>query len=208
MKSNKALIQSLRKLSPLFNRLVDKALEQGITIITFDEYAKVASEYWQVSGSGQRVVFNTANFPEIGIKKAITIDIETVLDWTNGGDLGRCEIDFAHEIGHNLSWDDKPGCAMDFSASIPSYFGCAYFEALAYKLGFEILKDVGRGRELFLFRGSHEKPLRILHHYGLPDQYIINCLRCPALKVYELPSCPKMEETGKLVREIGQFDKE
>ncbi|MDA2922530.1 hypothetical protein MYX07_04680 [Patescibacteria group bacterium AH-259-L07] len=209
MESNKALIQSLRKLSSRFNKLVDRALKEEITIISLYQYLRVFSQHYPICDGDRKKMLGAANFPEIGIKKAIVVNLQEVRDTINDEYLGigMVEQGFAHEIGHNLSWECEPNCARDFSSGRPEYLGCAYREALADKISFRLIKEAKtkRGEGKLFFCRQYRKPIEIAHMLGYPSAFIKEYKSCPALKVHQLPSCPKSRQIEKLVKEIEEL---
>lgn len=209
MESNKALVKSLRKFSPRLNKLVDRALEQGITIIMRDEFIKAFSKYYGGFDERDRhIVLSAANFPEADLGKVIIVSLADNLDDIDKGNLGRVEFSFAHEIVHNLTWEQKPYCAKVPYSKMPRIFRCAYFEILADKGALQILDELIKEQddEKFMFDGLCVKAIDILGSYGLPGLYVDRSLSCPALEAHSLQVCPKANEILKLAKQIKEFD--
>ena len=204
MIKNPVLLKYLKGLSPLFRKLVERALKEGISFITFKAYSeqlKKRTETIHIK-TPDVWIFGFGNFPEIGLEKIVVASMFWLSEKIKEGSLGAAELTLAHEIGHELSWSEKPFCAHVPSPKLLS-FKCAYFEALATKIGFDILKELNPERNLkLLYKGELTGPLEIYHRFGVPSGYISDCLNCPALNVYNLDNCPKEKETRELVKII------
>ncbi len=204
MKKDKVLLDYLKGLSPLFQRLVEKALKEQINIITSDTFKKRIKKYGQEFYDV--FMLGAGNYPKIGLGKIIMVSMTWVPRTIEEGNLGIAEMNFAHEIGHNLSWPDEPFCAFHPSSQFLR-FQCSYFEVLADKLGFGILRELNpQGNLKLLFQGRPTKPLKIYNHYGFPSEYLKSCRTCYALKAHNLKSCPKRRKIRKFVEAMEKFE--
>ncbi len=197
MKKDIVLLNYLKRLSPLFEKLVEKALKEQINIIRF----KTFFERMRKHGKEPLDVymFGAVNYPKIGLKKTIVVFMTWLPRTIKEGDLGVAEMNFAHEIGHNLSWSDKPFCAYHPSSEILC-LRCNYFEVLADKLGFDILKELNPGKSFkLLFCGRPTKPLEVYCDEGFPSKYLESYKTCRALRVHNLDGCPREKEIRELV---------
>ena len=208
MESNKTLVRSLKKLSPLFARIVDKALKENIAIVSRYEYLGAYPPYYQKSGIDKKRILAAWEFPEAGIDKVIIVFFEKLLNEVDNGNLGFWELAFSHEIGHNLTWELEPDCSKKPFAFKPSNFLCIYFEILAYDTGLQVLKQLGIGKQdgQFLFQGEYKSALEIFHYHDLFPWCIQECQNCPAIVGHQLPCCPKEKETIMLIKEIQKID--
>lgn len=200
------VLSKLRRLSPLFDKLTKKALKENIRIMTRKDYHKIYSRYQSPPEADESMIMGAGNFPEMGLNKIIVVSLADIIKVIAIGNLGECEIEFAHEIAHNLSWSDEPSCNKDFSSPIPDYLGCVYFEALADRLALKILEELKK--ELpnwqLIFQGKNTKVLKIFQYYGFPRHYLEKIKDCQGLKLHGLKKCPKKKELEKFVKAIEQ----
>ncbi len=205
MRSNFVLIKYFKKLSSLFEKLIDKAFEEKILILSVREFFKEASKFMRLPKGDMKTDIGAVHFPNIGMDKII------VINWPRIKKIifvepGLMEIGFAHEISHNLTWKKRPKCAKDCSVLGGQFFiTCAYFEILADYEGLRILKQLRRESSSFekpVFRGREMAYSEILRHYGLPERYIRRCRKCRGIKSNCLKRCPKEKEIEKLVKAI------
>lgn len=200
------VLSKLRRLSPLFSKLVKRALRENIRILTLKDYHKIYSRYQSPPEADKFMIMGAGNFPEMGLNKIIVVSLLDIMKTIADGNLGECEIEFAHEIAHDLTWSDEPSCTKDFSSPIPLYLGCAYFEALADHLGLQLLEQLQE--ELpnwqLIFHGKNTKALKIFQYYGFPRHYLEKVKDCRGLKLHGLKRCPKKKELEILVKAIEQ----
>ncbi len=199
------LLKELRKVSPLLDALIDEALSENIRILTTEDYIKLISRFWPVPNDNKMLPLAAGHFPDVDLARVIVIRWPYIMEIT-GSDIGRFEIGFAHEIGHNLTWQDRPFCGKDPSSSKPPIFwACANFEILAYSCA---LKIIGRLRQKLpfswhpFFWGKNTTCLKTLQTFGYPNKFIRNMKDCKGLSAYQLKICPKEKETIKMAREI------
>lgn len=200
------VLSKLRRLSPLFNLLVKRALKENIRIISLEDYLKICLRYHSIPNEDRLIVMGAGHFPKMGLSRIIVVSVPRVLSQVAEGNLGIYEIDFTHEIGHNLSWSKKPKCSSDLCSPYPNCIDCAYFEALAYHLALQLLEQFRK--ELpdwrLVFHGKNMRALEIFQHCGLPRCYLEKVKGCRGLELHGLKRCPKKKELEKLVRAIEQ----
>jgi len=205
LENNSAIVGYFRKLSPIFEKLIDKAFEEKIFILSSREFFKEASKFMCLPKGDMERDIAAGHFPNMGMDKII------IINWPQIKKIifvepGTMEYGFAHEISHNLTWKKRPGCAKDISFSGEQFFiPCAYFEILANYEGLRILKQLLRELPAFgkpVFRGRETTYSEILRHYGLPEKYIGRCRKCRGIKSNCLKRCPKEKEIKKLAKAI------
>ncbi len=205
MENNSVIVGYFRKLSPLFEKLVDKALEEKIRILSSREFFKEASKFMRLPKGDMKTDIGAGHFPNMGMDKII------VISWPRIKKIifvepGTMEYGFAHEISHNLTWKKRPKCAKDYSVLGGQFFiTCAYFEILADYEGLRILRQLRRESSSFekpVFRGRETAYSEILRHYGIPEKYIRRCRKCRGIKSHCLKRCPKEKEVKKLAKVI------
>lgn len=199
MKSDPVLLNYLKRLSPLLKKIVEKAVEEEINIIT--KYK--CCEYLREIGRKDFIpkepyLLAAGDFPELGLERIIVVPLNWLFDEIQIGSLGLVEICLAHEIGHILTWSNTPFCNKK-----PTSYNCAYREVLADKVAFDILQELHPVGNLELsFCGSSFSALDLLGALGYPSAFINKCRSCDSLKERQLDNCPKEKEIKKLVKII------
>lgn len=209
MKSNLTVVNYLRGLSPLFEKLIEKAFEEKIRILSVREFFKEASKFMRLPKGDMETDIGAGHFPNMGMDKII------IINWPQIKKIifveqGTMEYGFAHEISHNLTWKKRPKCTKDYSVLGGQFFiTCAYFEILADYEGLRILRKLRRELSSFIkpvFRGRETTYSEILHHYGIPERYIRRCRKCRGIKLHCLKKCPKEKDIKKLAKAIERFE--
>ncbi|MDP3052051.1 MAG: hypothetical protein Q8N42_00925 [bacterium] len=209
MERNLTLINYLRKLSPLLEKIIDKALRENIRILETQELFQLTSRHFSLPKWDKATILGAGHFPQIGLPRIIIVSLSEIKKIAKVA-LGIVEIGFAHEIAHNLTWENRPDCAVykDSSFLIPVFTPCSYFEPLAYYLALQIIDELKRGLPDFkppLFYGKRMTYLEILHHYRIPHCYFERSKKCDGIKSHQLKQCPKEKEIKKLARAIDKY---
>jgi len=197
--SNSELVTYLKDLSSLFNDLIEKSLRLEISIINQEDYFLVMEPFLpNVRGLDRYTVFGALDFSGLGVVgengKIILFNHEDVKECVKDGNLGICELSFAHELGHLLNWDQTPSCVKKTKFT---RFICQYSEGKADQMALEILEKSPFFEGHLLFNNSLKTPREILQYQKkryCPDQYIQGALKCPAIAHHGLTACPKIEE--------------
>lgn len=198
LKSDMVLLEYLSGLSPLLKKLVKKATEEKINIITRHKCCEYLRTIGREDLTPSKEWLSAGDFPEVGLEKIILVLLGFVFREIRADSLGLVELGFAHEIGHSLTWADRPFCNK-----APTSYHCAYCEALAYKVAFDIFKELHpKGKLKLLFEGKPTRPLEILGNYGYPLAFISECGHCYSLRDCQMDNCPKEKETRELVEII------
>lgn len=205
LKHSPGLLKELRKISPLLNELVGEALSENIHILKSEDWVKLISGFWPVPDDSKNIPIAAGHFPDEGLEKVIIIRWPYIMKIIKSN-IGHLEISFAHEIGHNLTWQNRPFCIKDPESSKPPIFWiCPYFEVLAYSCA---LKIIGRLRQRLpfswhpFFKGKSTTCLEILQFFDYPNRAIREIKNCEGLDAYQLNVCPKEKETIRIVKEI------
>ena len=199
MDKDAVLLKYLRNMSSLLRDLVDKALREGITIMTGENCRSclLAMNEQKLVHTSLRALASR-NCSDIGLGKIIIVSPQFLLRNIREGNLGVVEKGFAHEIGHLLTWQKQPWCGQFL---VPSY--CAYFEILADKTSLDIFKELRpKGKLKFLYKGKSKKLSKIFRDYNIPKRFINEGKVCFSLIEHDLDRCPKEKEIRELAKII------
>ncbi len=218
MRSNRALLKNLRKLSPFFNELVNEALKRKIRILAINDVIKKFPLRHQrhVSEDFKEKTLGAGRFNKLRLEKTIILrwpEFKYFSQWpefkksekfsdVSDKDLGIAEMCFCHEIGHNLFWDIKPPCSLPVSLP-PRFIRCAYCEIFAWHMGLKIAEsrdsNVWGGHP---FKGKNASRRTILYYLGVPWELVGQSWKCPAIELRQLKRCPKQSEIIEIAESI------
>ncbi len=209
MKSNLALVSYLKSLSPVFEKLVEKALKKNIFIISSRKALQMNGIGLGLLKDGRKAAFGAFPIFRCGVlHKTIIVAWPEVKSAIRNGELELelVEIAFAHEISHNISWRKRPFCER--SQVYRHRPECGYFELLADYISLKIIEKARC--ELFssakaFFKGKQGRYLEIFHHFSHPQCLIDASKKCCAIEARQLKKCPREKETERLAEEIERF---
>ncbi len=205
MESSPAIIAYLKGLSPVFEKLVEKALKKDILILTFKKFFEIASKEMHLTSSDKKTILGACNFLfRPGMQRIIIVAWPEIKYNIRNGELGLIELGFAHEIGHNLTWNVRPSCGSNPSGS-PPFIRCECFELLAFYLALQFIDEARRDlscTEKTFFRGKRLTYLEILHQFDLPYCVKSRIKKCYGLKVHGLKKCPMTKQVKIFIKEI------
>lgn len=201
MKNNSVIVGYLKKLSPVFEKLIERAFKENVLILSDKKFFRIVGKIFPLIKNDKKTVLWTFYSTICG--QIIVVGWPEIKYNVWNGELGLIEIGFSHEIGHVLSQRKRPFCHNHPSLSFS--IQCEYREILAYYLGLQILAEIRRElhcTEQPFFKGKRMTYLEILHHFNFSHRSIDRAKKCRGIKICQLKKCPKEKEIKILASKI------